>query len=102
MRNARYFCQAILDELYAGTEVDHKAEYLETETIFMEIDKAPSFTKVNKIGEKLTQSNVFRKNIEILEGNHEKIDSGIVTPMKEFLLLNEENKQSENEEIVEW
>lgn len=56
----------------------------------------------NNIGEKLTQSPGFKNNIEILEGSHEKIDSGIVTSFKEYEILKAEKEKVDDDEIVEW
>ena len=98
----RLFCKAILDELYASTGIDPKAKYYETETIFVEINKTPTMLRKNNIGEKLTQRPVFKNNIEILEGSHEKIDSGIVTSFKEYEILKAEKEKVDDDEIVEW
>lgn len=101
-RNIRLFCKAILDEIYASTGSDPKAKYCETETIFLEINKNPSFLRANSIGEKLTQSETFKNQIKLLEGSHEKIDSGIVTPFDEYRILKAQKVKEEEEEIVEW
>ena len=104
MRNVRMFCQAILDEVYESTGIDHKARYLELKTMFMQTGKDPSPFKGNKVGEKLTQSPIFKEQMEILEGSHKQIDSGIITPFKEYILIKNEQAKAkkENEEIVEW
>lgn len=101
LRSVRYFCKAILDEVFASTGSDPKAKYLEIPTIFLEINKDPSFLKVNKIGDKLTRSSLFNEKMEVLEGSHKAIDSGIITPFQEYNTLHKE-KQQEQEEIVEW
>lgn len=105
MRVVKMFCQAILDEVYESTGTDHQAKYLELKTLFMQMDKEPSPFKAGKVGEKLTQSSIFHDQLQILEGSHKKIDSGIITPFKEYILLKQENAQNKsdsNEDIVEW
>ncbi|WP_273476975.1 hypothetical protein [Faecalicoccus acidiformans] len=102
MRLVKMFCQAILDEVYESTGIDHQAKYLELKTMFMQMDKDPSPLKINKVGQKLTQSSIFQDEMQILEGSHQKIDSGIITPFKEYILLKQENNQESKEDIVEW
>lgn len=100
IQNVEYFCKAILDELYYSVDIDHKAKYRELETIFVQIDKQPALFKGDSIGQKLTQMDDFEQKYTLLEGSHEKVDSGILTPYKEFLLLKKE--QEEQEKIVTW
>ena len=59
--------------------------------------KKPSFTKTNKVGPKLSETDFMKECGMILEGTNEPADSGWLTPYDSF-----KEKEKDEEEVVTW
>lgn len=106
-QDVKTFCKMMLQELEYFTEGIHTADYAELETMFMEINRQPTFLKATKVGEKLTQTDILDKIMEHMDGHDNPQDNGCLTPYTDFVQDKEEEKRKqlekeELEEVVEW
>ncbi|WP_288229609.1 hypothetical protein [uncultured Faecalicoccus sp.] len=97
MGMVKQFCQVLLNEVAYFTDKKHDANYMVTKSMLMQINKKPSFTKTNKVGPKLSETDFMKECGMILEGTNEPADSGWLTPYDSF-----KEKEKDEEEVVTW
>ncbi|SUO03280.1 Uncharacterised protein [Faecalicoccus pleomorphus] len=97
MGMVKQFCQVLLNEVAYFTGKKHDANYMVTKSMLMQINKKPSFTKTNKVGPKLSETDFMKECGTILEGTNEPADSGWLTPYDSF-----KEKEKDEEEVVTW
>jgi hypothetical protein len=107
MKDVVTFCHMILQELEYFTEGIHQADIATLQCMFMEIDRAPSMFKMNKVGEKLTHTNIIDSIKTTIDGHDKPQDNGCLTPYVDFVHDKEEELQKkkeaeELEEVVTW
>ena len=101
----KQFCNAIIDELNYFTKTKHEAKYYVTETILLQMDKAPNPLRASKVGPKFTETDILKTECETLVGDGKEQDYGIITPFDTYVYLKEKAKQEhsdQDETIVEW
>lgn len=97
MGMVKQFCQVLLNEVAYFTGKKHDANYMVTKSMLMQINKKPFFTKTNKVGPKLSETDFMKECGMILEGTNEPADSGWLTPYDSF-----KEKEKDEEEVVTW
>lgn len=91
LNQVKNFCMGMLEELEFYTKEIHTGQYACLDTMLMEMDRPASPFKFNKVGEKLTQTNLLDSCIEILNGHENPQDNGILTTFEDFIQENEED-----------
>lgn len=100
----KQYCRLLLDEISFNTKKEHVADYMCIDTMFMQIDKDPTFFKAASVGEKLSETDFMSNYGSILESNHQPEDNGLLSTFYDFKNSKKPTQKQVNpdEEVVLW
>lgn len=99
----KQYCQVLLDEISFHTKKEHVADFMTLDTMFMQIDKQPTFLKAGSVGKKLSETDFMKDHGSILDGLHDLDDHGQLTPFYDFKYPNlKKEQEAESDEVVVW
>lgn len=102
LEQVKNFCIQILEELEYFTKKTHVAQFATLETMLMIIDRPVTLFKMNKVGEKLTQTDILSNLITEIDGHEDPQDNGCVTTYEDFIREKENPVQIEEPIDEEW
>ena len=90
-----------LDELAFHTGIEFNAKIAVIPTMLMVMDQKPTIFSANKIGDKLSDSELLLENLQIIHSHGWKNDNGFFPEYKEFLKQHGQivETETDNQEI---
>ena len=95
------FVSMTLDELAFHTGIEFYAKIAVIPTMLMVMDQKPTIFSANKIGDKLSDSELLLENLQIIHSHGWKNDNGFFPEYKEFLKQHGQivETETDNQEI---